>query len=69
MAEVELDDRPEGAELPDPLEMPPLCPGIMAESKPFPASGAHNEALGFPGELVENWQERAIDKMGELLGK
>ncbi|MEA3291935.1 MAG: (Fe-S)-binding protein, partial [Pseudomonadota bacterium] len=26
-------------------------------------------ALGFPGELVDNWQEVALEKMGELLGK
>ena len=69
MATVEISERPESEELPDPLEMPPLCPGAMAESRPYPASEAHNEALGFPGELVENWQERAIDKMGELIGK
>ncbi len=69
MADVELDDRPEGEQHPDPLEIPALAPGAMAESRPFPASEAHNTALGFPGELVENWQERAIDKMGELLTK
>ena len=27
------------------------------------------EPLGFPGELVDDWQRIAIDKMGELVGK
>lgn len=60
-----------GADLdrPDPLEFPPLCPGAMEASKPWPASPDHQKALGFPGELVENWKEVAIAKMGELLEK
>ncbi len=28
-----------------------------------------SKQLGFPGELVDNWQQVAIDKMGELTGK
>ena len=55
--------------LPDPMEMPQLACGAMAASKSYPASPAMQEALGFRGELAENWQELAIDKMGELLGK
>ena len=54
-------------ELKDFLETPALCPGSMEHSKPFVAAPVHQEALGFPGELVENWQEKAIDRMGELL--
>jgi len=50
-------------------EAPELKPGAMAHSKPFVAAPAHQEPLGFPGELVNDWQERAIAKMGELLGK
>lgn len=53
----------------DPLEIPPLCPGAMEASKPWGASPDHQKALGFPGELVENWKEVAIAKMGELLEK
>ncbi len=49
--------------------IPILAPGAMAASKPYAASDKMNEALGFPGKLVEDWQARAIDKMGELLGK
>ncbi len=47
----------------------PLQPGAMAESKPYVASDKIQEAIGFPGELVENWHDKAIDKMGELLKK
>ncbi|HMA87549.1 MAG TPA: (Fe-S)-binding protein [Burkholderiales bacterium] len=56
-----------------PLKEYPLIPILardaMAASKPYAASDKMNEALGFPGKLVENWQARAIEKMGELLGK
>lgn len=54
---------------PDPLEIPTLCPGAMAGSKPWVASPDHQKALGFPGELVENWKDVAIAKLGELLEK
>ncbi len=48
---------------------PAQTPDAMAHSKPFVAKPEHNEPLGFPGELVDDWQEKAIDKMGDLLGK
>jgi len=51
------------------VETPPLKPGAMAHSSPFVAKPEHQEPLGFPGELVENWQEKAIAKMGDLLGR
>ena len=41
----------------------------MAHSRPFVAKAEHQEPLGFPGELVDNWKSVAIDKMQELLGK
>ncbi|MDK9694809.1 MAG: (Fe-S)-binding protein [Siculibacillus sp.] len=53
----------------DPLEMPALCPGAMAASTPWVASPDHQTSCGFPGELVDNWKEKAIEKMGELLTK
>ncbi len=53
----------------DPLERPELAPDIMAESAPFVAAPEIQEKLGYPGELVDNWQEKAIEKMGELAGK
>jgi Fe-S oxidoreductase len=49
--------------------IPILAPGAMAASKPYAASDKMNEALGFPGKLPEDWKQRAIAKMGELLGK
>jgi Fe-S oxidoreductase len=49
--------------------IPSVQPDAMAHSKPFVAKADHQEALGFPGELVDNWREVALDKMGELLGK
>jgi len=52
-----------------PLRSPALRDGAMAHSAPYPASPEHQAALGFPGELVDNWQSKAIDKLGELLGK
>jgi len=51
------------------LEVPKLEEGTMAHSQPFFAKEAHQEPLGFPGELVDNWQQVAIDKLGELTGK
>jgi Fe-S oxidoreductase len=50
-------------------EIPPVRVGSMAHSKPFVAKPDHQLPLGFPGELVENWKEVALDKMGDLLGK
>ncbi len=47
--------------------IPALAEGAMAHVRPYAAAPAHQEALGFPGELVEDWQEKAIGKFGELL--
>ncbi len=49
--------------------IPTIHEGVMAHSKPFVAKEEFQEPLGFPGELVDNWQQVAIDKMGELTGK
>jgi Fe-S oxidoreductase len=50
-------------------EIPALQPGSMAGSKPYVANEKIQEAIGFPGALVEDWHDRALGKMGELLGK
>ena len=50
-------------------EIPAIQPGTMAHSSPFLSKPEFQEPLNFPGELVDDWQEKAIDKMGELLGK
>lgn len=48
-------------------ETPALKPGSMAHSQPYVASEDHQQALGFPGGLVDDWQTKAIDRFGELL--
>tara|TARA_B100001964_G_scaffold225384_1_gene273151 strand:- start:1117 stop:2616 length:1500 start_codon:yes stop_codon:yes gene_type:complete len=51
------------------LENPAIVEGAMAHSQPYVAAPEHQEALGFPGELVENWEQKAVEKLGELLEK
>jgi len=65
VAKVEF-DVPEIKEF---VEVPKIKDGAMAHSSPFVAKPDHQKALGFPGELVENWEDVAIGKMGDLLGK
>jgi Fe-S oxidoreductase len=59
-------DIPEMKEFP---VVPNIQEGSMAHSKPFVSKEQFQEPLGFPGELVDNWQEVAYDKMEELTGK
>tara|TARA_B100001996_G_scaffold329120_1_gene276674 strand:+ start:4453 stop:6000 length:1548 start_codon:yes stop_codon:yes gene_type:complete len=49
--------------------IPKLQKGIMSHSKPFVAKEPHQEPLGFPGELVDNWHDVAINKMADLQSK
>lgn len=49
--------------------IPILQADAMAGSKPYAASDKMNEAIGFPGKLVDDWQDKAIAKMGDLLQK
>ncbi|WP_119353129.1 sulfate reduction electron transfer complex DsrMKJOP subunit DsrK [Azohydromonas sediminis] len=49
--------------------IPLVAEGAMAHTKPFVASPQIQGNIGFPGELTEGWEQRAIAKMGELLGK
>ena len=49
--------------------IPKLKKGIMSHSKPFIAKEPHQEPLGFPGELVDDWENVAIKKMADLQGK
>ena len=55
--------------LEDWLSTPAVQPDAMAHSRPFVAKPEHQSPLGFPGELVENWQDVALSKMDELLGR
>jgi len=45
---------------------PALRAGAMAHSKPFVAQAGQQLALGFPGELVDDWHDKALAKMKEL---
>jgi Fe-S oxidoreductase len=63
ITDVKPDDHAHG----DALEMPELVCGAMAGSKPYVAAPAHQEPLGFPGQLVENWQQKAVARLGELV--
>ena len=47
--------------------IPVIVEGAMAHSSPYVAKPEHQEGVGFPGELIENWQEVAIKKLGELV--
>lgn len=48
------------------VEIPVLDQGKMAHLSPFVAKPEHQEPLGFPGELVDDWQDKVIDKIGDL---
>ena len=50
-------------------EVPALEAGTMAHSKPYIAKPQFQEPLNFPGELPDDWHDKAIDAMGDLLGK
>jgi len=49
------------------LKTPPVREGAMSHSEPFVAKPEHNEALGYPGELVDDWQQKGIARLGELV--
>jgi len=48
---------------------PAIADGAMEHSSPFVAKPEHNTDLGFPGGLVDGWEEKAVAKLGELLDK
>ena len=48
------------------LDVPCLKPGAMEGLQPFKAAPEHQEKVGFPGELVPDWKEKALEKMAEL---
>ncbi len=49
--------------------IPKLQEGVMAHSQPFVAKAEFQQPLGYPGELLDNWKDVAIEKLGELCGK
>jgi len=52
------------------LEEIPVVPhikeGAMAHSQPYIAKEQFQGPLGFPGELVDNWEEKVYEKMDDL---
>ena len=59
----------EVAKLTGEISVPKLRKGAMAGIKSYHANEKIQAPLGYPGELVEDWHDRAIGKMGELLKK
>ncbi len=53
-------------ELKEDLEIPKYVEGAMAHSAPYVSKAEFQEPLGYPGELVENWQQVALEKMTDL---
>ena len=51
------------------VDTPTYVDGTMKHMETFRAKPEFQEALGFQGELQENWKEQCIDAMGDLLGK
>ena len=49
--------------------IPKLAEDAMAHSQPFVAKPDFQKPLGFPGELVDDWQDVAVRKMGELTSR
>jgi Fe-S oxidoreductase len=49
--------------------IPLVAEGAMAHSKPYLATPIINARIGFPDELVDGWEGKAVAKFGELLGK
>lgn len=49
--------------------IPTIVEGAMSHSKPYVAKPAHQESVGFPGELVDDWQNVAVTKLGELVSQ
>jgi len=47
-------------------DIPALKADAMAHLSPFVAKPDHQTPLGFPGELVEDWHDKAIAKLGDL---
>jgi len=49
--------------------IPLIQQGTMAHSKPFVAKPVIQEPLGFPGELVPDWENVAVKKLGSLVSE
>ncbi len=54
-------------ELKDRIEIPKLVEGATSHYHCHPAKEKHLTPLGFPGERPDDWKEKAINRLGELL--
>ena len=63
MADFEIPELPKYIKVPEPQD------DVMKGSGPFPANESFQKPLGFPGEKIDNWQEVAVAKMGEIKSK
>ena len=59
----------EKPELKEYSDVPLLEKKATAHLAPFKSKEEFQSSLGYPGELVDNWQDAALDKMGDLLKK
>ncbi|MDZ7750846.1 MAG: (Fe-S)-binding protein [Gammaproteobacteria bacterium] len=59
----------ETPELDDIPTIPTVKPGTMEHSAPYVAKPVIQAPLGFPGELVDDWETVAVAKLGELSNK
>jgi Fe-S oxidoreductase len=59
----------ETPELKDMPVVPKITPGATSHLTPYVAKPEIQEPLGYPGELVDDWEQVAIDKLGELKEK
>ena len=51
------------------IEVPEVTPGTMAHSSPYVAKAEFQETLGYAGEVPDDWKEKTLEAMGDLLGK
>ncbi len=49
--------------------IPSVHPDVMANSKPYVAKPDIQAGVGFPGELVPDWENVAVKKLGDLVSK
>ena len=59
----------ETPELKELVDIPKYVDGTMEGTKSYIAKAEFQEALGFPGELVDNWEQKAVEKLGDLTSK
>ena len=49
------------------IEIPAVTPGAAAHVRPYVAKPEIQSALGFPVELVPDWEHKAVARLGELV--